>query len=227
MIDLKTEYLEIAVCAQHCNGGVSVDENWESTVNGLYAAGEAAGTFGVYRPGGSALNSTQVGSLRAAEHIAKKDTRNISQPMFKLPNIKYGKSNLNEIRNEYQSAMSSFADFNRSLYQMKELFERVKAICDNFFDTAVIKNDTQISELYKLYDMLLSQRETLSAMILSAEYVGTHGSAIIDHAKYSIKDKSDFRVMTVDSSSYVEKVSPLPTPELWFETVFARHKNIT
>ena len=71
-IDLFTEPLEVAVCAQHCNGGVAVDKNWESSVSGLFAAGEAAGTFGVYRPGGSALNSSQVGSMRAAEHIARK-----------------------------------------------------------------------------------------------------------------------------------------------------------
>ena len=59
-IDLYSEYLEIAVCAQHANGGVLVDENWQSEIKGLYSAGEAAGTFGEYRPGGSALNSTQV-----------------------------------------------------------------------------------------------------------------------------------------------------------------------
>lgn len=72
-IDLYTEPLEIKVCAQHNNGGIMVDTNWQSSVEGLYAAGEAAGTFGVYRPGGSALNSTQVGSMRAAEHIAYKE----------------------------------------------------------------------------------------------------------------------------------------------------------
>ena len=36
------------MCAQHANGGVSVDANWQTTVRGLYAAGECAGTFGVY-----------------------------------------------------------------------------------------------------------------------------------------------------------------------------------
>jgi len=69
-IDLYTQPLRIAVCAQHCNGGIEVDVNWETCIEGLFAAGEAAGTFGPYRPGGSALNSTQVGSMRAAEKIA-------------------------------------------------------------------------------------------------------------------------------------------------------------
>lgn len=79
-IDLYREPLEIAVCAQHCNGGLDVDLNWETSIRGLYAAGEAAGTFGIYRPGGSALNSTQTGSLRAAEHIALTTRENTPDP---------------------------------------------------------------------------------------------------------------------------------------------------
>lgn len=74
-IDLAEEMLEISVCAQHQNGGLRVDSDWQTTVPGLYAAGEAAGTFGIYRPGGSALNSTQVGSMRAAEHIVRRRRR--------------------------------------------------------------------------------------------------------------------------------------------------------
>lgn len=70
-IHLDKQMLEIAVCAQHCNGGIAVDKNWQSNIRGLYAAGEAAGTFGINRPGGTALNSTQVGALRIAEHIEK------------------------------------------------------------------------------------------------------------------------------------------------------------
>lgn len=67
-VDLR-QPLEVAVCAQHCNGGLSVDLWWETTVRHLFAIGEVAGTHGV-RPGGSALNSGQVGGLRAAQRIA-------------------------------------------------------------------------------------------------------------------------------------------------------------
>ncbi len=69
-IDITKERLRVAVCAQHCNGGVQVDCDWQTNIKGLYVCGEAAGTFGVHRPGGSALNSTQVGSMRAAESVA-------------------------------------------------------------------------------------------------------------------------------------------------------------
>ena len=69
-IDLTSEPLEIAVCAQHNNGGLSGDVWWESNIAHLFPIGEVNGSHGVYRPGGSALNSGQVGSLRAAQKIA-------------------------------------------------------------------------------------------------------------------------------------------------------------
>ncbi len=69
-IDLATEPLEIAVCAQHQNGGFEVDAWWRGTLPGVFVIGEMAGTHGVKRPGGSALNAGQVGALRAAEYIA-------------------------------------------------------------------------------------------------------------------------------------------------------------
>lgn len=69
-IDLGSEYLEIAVCAQHNNGGFKGNIWWESNVKHLFPVGEVNGTHGVYRPGGSALNSGQVGSLRAALYIS-------------------------------------------------------------------------------------------------------------------------------------------------------------
>ena len=69
-VDLATEPLEIGICSQHCNGGFAVDSWWETNIQRLFAVGEIAGTHGVKRPGGSALNSGQVGGMRAAQRIA-------------------------------------------------------------------------------------------------------------------------------------------------------------
>jgi len=69
-IDLHAEPLEIAVCAQHMNGGFAVNKWWESSMARTFVIGEMAGTHGVKRPGGSALNAGQVGAMRAAEYIA-------------------------------------------------------------------------------------------------------------------------------------------------------------
>ena len=70
-IDLEKEPLAIAVCAQHNNGGLAGNRWWESVnIRHLFPVGEVNGSHGVYRPGGSALNSGQVGGFRAAEYIA-------------------------------------------------------------------------------------------------------------------------------------------------------------
>jgi succinate dehydrogenase/fumarate reductase flavoprotein subunit len=68
-IDLYREPLEIAVCAQHNNGGFAINKWWESSIAHTFVIGEMAGTHGVKRPGGSALNAGQVGGLRAAQYI--------------------------------------------------------------------------------------------------------------------------------------------------------------
>lgn len=70
-IKLETEMLEIAVCAQHNNGGLAGNIWWESTnLKHLFPVGEVNGSHGVTRPGGSALNAGQSGAFRAAEFIA-------------------------------------------------------------------------------------------------------------------------------------------------------------
>jgi succinate dehydrogenase/fumarate reductase flavoprotein subunit len=68
-IDLTAKPLEIAVCSQHMNGGFAVNKWWESSIPRTFVIGEMAGTHGVKRPGGSALNAGQVGASRAAEYI--------------------------------------------------------------------------------------------------------------------------------------------------------------
>lgn len=69
-IDIAAAPLEFAVNNQHMNGGIAVDIWGRSSVRGIYAVGEAAGTHGVTRPGGAALNAGQVFGTRVAEHIA-------------------------------------------------------------------------------------------------------------------------------------------------------------
>ncbi|MBQ3870022.1 MAG: FAD-binding protein [Clostridia bacterium] len=224
-IDLEKDRLRIAVCAQHCNGGVDVDENWQTRVKGLYCAGEAAGTFGVYRPGGSALNSTQVGSLRAAEHIAKIRKTGKTDPEYSLPDIKYGVSNADEILSEIRSGMSRCADFDRNVSEMKELLAKVSDLCDGFEDKAVISGKTEIPAYFRLYDTAVTARAVLSAMITSAGQIGTHGSALVDGKPNLQTDVRKTRTLTDKDVSKIVPATPLPDPELWFETLLARQRN--
>mmetsp|Transcript_28835 Transcript_28835/g.54835 ORF Transcript_28835/g.54835 Transcript_28835/m.54835 type:complete len:697 (+) Transcript_28835:35-2125(+) len=69
-VDITADPLEFAVNNQHMNGGIAVDTWGRTNVAGIYAVGEAAGTHGATRPGGSALNAGQVFGTRIAEHVA-------------------------------------------------------------------------------------------------------------------------------------------------------------
>lgn len=77
-IDLEKEPLEIALCAQHNNGGLSVNTWWQTNVAGFFAVGEVSATHGIHRPGGSALNAGQVGAFRAAEYITERERGRLS-----------------------------------------------------------------------------------------------------------------------------------------------------
>ncbi|AQQ70960.1 succinate dehydrogenase flavoprotein subunit [Limihaloglobus sulfuriphilus] len=79
-IDLYSEPLEIAVCAQHNNGGFAINKWWESNIRHTFVIGEMAGSHGVKRPGGSALNAGQVGAQRAAEFIVNAYGSDITVP---------------------------------------------------------------------------------------------------------------------------------------------------
>lgn len=103
-INLRKEPLEIAVCAQHNNGGFTVNHWWESNIPRTFVVGEMAGTHGVKRPGGSALNSGQVGSLRAAEFIA-----NVYGAGMPSKN-----SAKNEIKTQVDELITRFTGFIRS-----------------------------------------------------------------------------------------------------------------
>ena len=73
--DITRDPLEFAVNNQHMNGGLAVDGWGATSLDGCYAVGEAAGTHGVTRPGGAALNAGQVLGTRCAEHIAARRSR--------------------------------------------------------------------------------------------------------------------------------------------------------
>ncbi len=71
-VDIREQPLEVAPTVHHFMGGVKIDEECQSTVRGLFAAGEnAGGVHGANRLSGNALAETQVFGARAGECAAK------------------------------------------------------------------------------------------------------------------------------------------------------------
>ncbi len=215
-IDLYKEPLRVAVCAQHNNGGINVDLNWETNVKGLYVAGEAAGTFGVYRPGGSALNSTQVGSMRAAESIAlnnRKDSTIYSKTEdvvalsadtvdFILSATKGEKyeDKFTALRDEYRTKMSAAASYIRIPESMKALKEDVWNKYNTILDEGKGTDVCNVMQLFRLKDMFLTQACVLSAMIEGAEKIGTRGGALVSDKP--LTGESIFNIEIGDKSAF-------------------------
>ena len=118
--DITKDPLEFGINNQHMNGGLAVNGWGETSLDGCYAIGEAAGTHGVTRPGGAALNAGQVFGTRCAESIAsRRGTKARSSAGHRL--IEGGLSdilavlrpdspiNVEAIRSEVQARMSDRA----------------------------------------------------------------------------------------------------------------------
>ena len=80
-VDITKEPMEVGPTAHYVMGGVRVDaETQESTVTGLYAAGEvASGLHGANRLGGNSLSDLIVFGKRAGEYAAKR-SEGLTQP---------------------------------------------------------------------------------------------------------------------------------------------------
>ena len=187
-VDLEKEMLEIALCAQHNNGGLDVDMWWQTNVKNLFACGEVAGSHGIYRPGGSALNAGQVGSMRAAQYISQHNENKYFNPetvdsvaekaIKKHLNITRSilgnENNLDELWSKYTKKMSEAAGAIRN----SSLLDNAVADCvdaiDDFAKLVKIDKSSQLWSAYRLRDALIAQATYMTAM---KEYVKMGGKS--------------------------------------------------
>ena len=195
-IDISKEPLEIAVCAQHNNGGLAGNTWWESlNIKHLFPIGEVNGSHGVYRPGGSALNSGQVAAYRAAEYIANeyKDyslnvvnaEKAIKKELLKLKNYLNicKKSNLTwqKERNEFQQRMTQFG----SHIRIENCIENAKKDAIKQFDKVMksginFSNTMEMIEGLRNLQLCFAHKVYLSAVNAAVKSgVGSRGSSII------------------------------------------------
>lgn len=70
-VDVQHDLLQVQIHHHASNGGIRIDENAQSSIKGLFAAGEAAGWQGADRLGGTMQGGSQVFGWRAGAHAAK------------------------------------------------------------------------------------------------------------------------------------------------------------
>lgn len=246
-VDLKAQPLEIALCAQHHNGGLDVDLWWQTSLRGFYAAGEAAGTHGVCRPGGSALNAGQVGAMRAAQHIAARGEKQplpcvvfhaIAAPVLEFHqalchSILGENDNCAELTRLLQQEMSLCGAAFRSRSAIKKAITVRSGLLANWKDTLRIASAASLPDAYRLRDLLHTQYAVLSAMEDYIQAGGTsRGSALyLDEFSGLPADlthdssiKNDIVQLIAFQGGRVSaswrSVRPLPSEDRFFETVW-------
>jgi len=203
-VDLATQPLEIFMAAQHCNGGLSIDSNWETSIKGLFAIGEAAGSHGVHRPGGSALNAGQVGALRVAEYIGRACRGTPDLQVSYLDSVKHqvnraileGECSLHSahsdsLKKKYSglvTLMKNSADRMtkvgaafRNLADIVEALNLTVSSLESLLSTAAPTIPTELPVFFRCKDTLYSQIACLASMKDYAERKGTSRGGALYH----------------------------------------------
>ncbi len=242
-LDISKAYLEIALCAQHNNGGIAVDLWWQTSVTGLFAAGESAGTHGIARPGGSALNAGQAGSLRAAQFISGKEEQFFGISEFTALAKKAADRHIafiNGIKGESNTAytlldgirteMSDNAAAVRCTEKISGLIGKRKEQLKSFPAEITAKDSDGIAEAYKYHDSLLMQTAVLVAM---QDYFSKahcdRGSAVYIADNKNGNDPMTDKIQNIsyingEISSFFRDVRPIPEEDSFFENVWKGYR---
>ena len=258
-IDIHREPLEVAVCAQHNNGGLAANLWWESlNLKHLFPIGEVNGSHGIYRPGGAALNAGQVGGFRAAAYIAH---RYQDWSLSEAEGRQAARGALAELlnwiaatrrqpgrpwqaeREEFQARMSRVGAHIRSLQALDEALPEARA---QWQRVRTAGDPTDLGESLRNRQLCFAHLVYLEAIRFALENgVGSRGSAIVldpqgspihealDELWRIVPEDERYRSYVLESvaspdghvvSNWVER-RPLPHPDSWFETSWARYRS--
>lgn len=250
-IDITKEPLKVAVCAQHNNGGIRIDANWQTSIKGLYAAGEAAGSLGIFRPGGTALNSCQVGSLRAAEHIVYQSNNRVSESFDSILDsaVKEAneiiekthaeKSTVIKMRDAYGKRMSEGFAFLRDISSMDAAEASIKCDLKAFENDNKWASVYEIPAIFKNLDILRMQEAIAKTIAYTAKSFGSRGSGFVLNGgsfmdRCPVPENTEGRAQVVtavkrDGEITIEcvPVRPMPERDLWFERVWGKYRALT
>ncbi len=194
-IDPAKDPLACAVCAQHINGGLSVNDWWETTCKNLYAIGEVAGTHGV-RPGGSALNAGQTGGARAAEkivHAARKEAPALSavkqtvlavlnELAVMIRNCREGKGgNPSVAKKMIQKRMTAAAGFLRREDRVGEALREAVQLRKQIAETGLsVQTDAELCTAFEAEELALVSEAVLKSLEwLFENGGGSRGSYVV------------------------------------------------
>ena len=160
-IDPNEDLIEVAPMAHSFSGGIKVDRNYESTVKGLYAVGEACGGIhGACRAAGNAASQATISGLLCGEAVAEA-LKKVKEDYKEFP-VDYKISK--EIYNKYVPIFKELAVKALGIYRKGEALDSAKKKIEEILALPVINEDTetlQIGEsIYYMLTAALNRKES-------------------------------------------------------------------
>lgn len=177
-IDLKQgELLELVPAIQHFQGGVKINEKAETSIRGLYAAGECAGgQHGANRPGGNALMDCQVFGKIAGEEAVQyaRRVKEDKNPAFTFSAVssKYivdkAELDIGSFKQKVQETMALYGSVVRTEEGLEQGIKELKGL---LLKGVVGDNRYEAAEALNIYEL---SRVVLNAMKRRKESRGPH-----------------------------------------------------
>lgn len=183
-LDIMSCLLEIAVFGHAVNGGLRIDADAQTTVPGLYAAGEAsAGPYGADRLGGNMLVNCQVFGARAGRHAAQAARerpgrmtegrgRDFAAAVTALAG-RTGSRKVAEVKREVKRAMSAHALVVRSGPGLEACLGRLQEIRE-WLPDVVVTSPRDLVGLHETANLLDVGELMVRAALLRTESRGSH-----------------------------------------------------
>lgn len=208
-IDLEKEPLAVHTAAGHHIGGLTIDEWWQTSFEGLYAVGEAAAVYGADHEFGK-LSAGQIGAIRAARHIAEKRNKGITKnhidrPMRDLVRefIRYAKAAVDnkgkladEFEDELREKLNRFAMLIREKSALQSLNNTLRRAM-SAFDTLRIRRIEDQGDLIHMLNTWYAQAALVFASLdlFESETSGGIGAVYYDGSTACLTEQAEEMVV--------------------------------
>jgi len=190
-VDIRKEPMQVAPTAHHFMGGVQINENAETNILGMYAAGEiTGGIHGGNRLGGNALADTQVFGKLAGENAAKYaqknplpsiDKKQINSEIRRAKNFLKKREGLRpfEIKNKLQNLMWEKVGIFRTGKEIQEAIAEIERMKEKDLpQVSVMDNKMRYNrewiEALEIENMVLVGEMVAKAALMREESRGAH-----------------------------------------------------
>lgn len=184
-IERNTKILLVAPAVHHFMGGVSINEDAETGIGGLFAAGEVCGgVHGANRLGGNALGETLVfGNIagnRAAITAARKEPitvhhSEVNAEVERLRELSTGsrQENLDEVEQLLKQTVWDKIGVIRDKHNLKDAQKEVLALKEQLIEVS-LTDHRQLCHAIKLANMLTVSEMVCRAALMRTESRGSH-----------------------------------------------------